>query len=110
VPEVALHDTAAGLFGVAGDDRWEQRAAQSLAEDLSRAHHRIAALVAVSTESPTAVSARALLESRARDLDRFLRLMDEVRSDDEETTLSGLSVAIRELARLAEKVAHVPEN
>jgi glutamate dehydrogenase len=91
------------VFGVANDDRWEQRAAQALAEDLSRAHHRIAALVALSTEAPTAVSARDLLRSRADELDRFRALIADVR-EDEEVSLSGLSVAIREVARLAEKV------
>ena len=29
------------IFGSAGEDRWEQRAAQALAEDLSRAHYRL---------------------------------------------------------------------
>jgi glutamate dehydrogenase len=95
-------------FGVANDDRWEQRAAQALAEDLSRAHHRIAALVAVSTEAPTAVSARELLRSRADELDRFRALVADVR-EEENVSLSGLSVAIREVSRLAEKVSLTPQ-
>ncbi len=96
------------VFGVAHDDRWEQRAAHALAEDLSRAHHRIAALVAVSSEAPTAVSARDLLRSRAAELERFHALLADVR-EEEEVTLSALSVAIREVSRLADKVTREPD-
>jgi len=95
------------VFGVANDDRWEQRAAHALAEDLSRAHHRIAALVAISTEAPTAVSARDLLQSRSDEFDRFRGLVADIREEDE-VSLSGLSVAIREVSRLAERVAGAP--
>ena len=95
------------MFGVANDDRWEQRAAHALAEDLSRAHHRIAALVAISTEAPTAVSARDLLRSRSDEFDGFRGLVSDIREGDE-VSLSGLSVAIREVSRLAERVARAP--
>lgn len=95
------------VFGVARDDRWEQRAAQALAEDLSRAHHQIAALVAVSAEAPTAVSARELLRSRGAELVRFHELISDIR-EEEQVSLSGLSVAVREISRLAEKVTGTP--
>ncbi len=89
----------------AEDDRWEQRAAQALVEDLTRAHHRLVSQVMRERAAGVDVgeSARRLLEQRRKDVDRFRRLLDEVRAE-EGMTLAGLSVAVREITLLSERV------
>ena len=82
----------------AGDGYWEQRAAQALAEDLSRVHRKLvtAALANGSTEG--------LLDTARREVDRFQDIVDELRTEGA-GGLAGASVAVRELAALAERLA-----
>lgn len=93
------------IFRSAGDDRWEQRAAQALADDLTRAHHRMVSQVMRERVAGADVgdAAQRLLEERRRDVERFRRLLDEVRAG-ERVTLPGLSVAVREITMLSERV------
>ncbi len=93
------------IFESAEDDRWEQRAAQALADDLSRAHHRMVAQVMRKRDGGPDVgeAATRLLEHRARDVERFRRLLEEIRAEDV-MTLSGFSVAVREMTVLSEKM------
>ncbi len=91
------------VYDAAEDDRWEQRAAQALADDLNRAHHRLVARVMADRDGapdPSEAAAR-LLEHRERSVQRFRQLLDEVRAE-EAISLSGLSVAVREITRLSE--------
>jgi glutamate dehydrogenase len=96
------------IFQAAQIDRWEQRAAQALADDLSRAHHRLVAQVMRSGGAGPDVGETALrlLEHRQRELDRYRRLLDEIRGEGR-MTLSGLSVAVREMSLFAERTATV---
>jgi glutamate dehydrogenase len=82
------------ILGSAGDDRWEHRAAQSLAEDLSRAHH---SLTRRALESPGEDGG---IDTSTRDFARFRDLMDEIRAE-EGVSISGLAVAVREITRAA---------
>jgi glutamate dehydrogenase len=93
------------IFASAQDDRWEQRAAQALADDLTRAHHRMVSQVMRERVAGVDVDTAAtrILEERRRDVERFQRLLDEIRADDS-TGLSGLSVAVREMTVLSERV------
>ncbi|MEQ9569133.1 MAG: NAD-glutamate dehydrogenase, partial [Longimicrobiales bacterium] len=93
------------IFASAEDDRWEQRAAQALADDLTRAHHRMVSQVMRERVAGADVgdTAQRLIEERRRDVERFRRLLDEVRAEDQ-ITLSGLSVAVREIMMLSERV------
>ncbi|MGD2070463.1 MAG: NAD-glutamate dehydrogenase, partial [Gemmatimonadota bacterium] len=96
----------ASIFDAAGDDRWEQRAAQALADDLTRAHHRV--LVQVMEHLPGAEdvgrTAEALMESRGREVARYRALVEELMAEGESTSLSALSVAVREITVLAERL------
>ncbi len=93
------------IFASADDDRWEQRAAQALADDLTRAHHRMVSQVMRERVAGVDVgdAAQRLLEERRRDVERFRRLLDEIRMENE-ISLSGLSVAVREITVLSERV------
>ena len=93
------------VFASAQDDRWEQRAAQALADDLTRAHHRMVSQVMRERVAGADIgeAANRLIVERKRDVDRFRRLLDEVRAEDE-ISLSGLSVAVREITVLSERV------
>jgi glutamate dehydrogenase len=85
------------IFGSASEDRWEQRAAQALAADLSRAHFSLTRrLVATGAGS-------GALDPGSGELGRFQELMEEIRSE-EGMSVSGLSVAVREIALIAERV------
>jgi glutamate dehydrogenase len=91
------------VYDAAEDDRWEQRAAQALADDLNRAHHKLVAQVMTGRDDVPDVgeAATRLLEHRERSVERFRRLLDEIQSE-ETMSLSGLSVAVREITRLSE--------
>jgi glutamate dehydrogenase len=90
------------IFDVAEDDRWEQRAAQALMEDLNRAHHRMAARVMVVRRSSEDVDAAVeeLQRSISREWARYAELVEEVRSE-EYLSLAGLSAVVREATVLA---------
>ena len=84
------------IFGSAAEDRWEQRAAQALAADLSRAHFSLTRRLVGSGDGNGA------LEPSAGEYGRFQELMEEVRAE-ESMSVSGLSVAVREIALIAER-------
>jgi glutamate dehydrogenase len=90
------------IFDTAEEDRWEQRAAQALADDLSRAHHKLVARVMLSRNGADIDSATTrLIQSREREVARYRALLDEIRAEPA-MSLSGLSVAVREIAILSE--------
>lgn len=93
------------LFGAAADDRWEQRAAQVLADDLTWAHQRIAAWVMGQQDSLGSLdeAMNELTRSRGRELQRLHELLEEVRGQ-EQISLMALSVVVRELIFLAERL------
>lgn len=97
------------IFASAADDRWEQRAAQALADDLTRAHHRLVSQVMREKVAglDAGDAAQRLIQERRRDVERFRQLLDEIRADDE-ISLSGLSVAVREITALSDRV-NLPE-
>jgi len=88
----------------ASDDRWEQRAAAALAGDLTRAHHRICAYVLRHTggSADLGEAAARLVERRRREMDRLRKLLEEIRTE-QAMSLAGLSVAVREIAALADR-------
>ena len=88
------------LSEAARENRWDQRAAQALIDDLNRAHHELATQ-AVRWDSGLDGSGNgALLSPRSRKMVRFTALLDDIR-DDDPVSLSGLSVAVREVTLLA---------
>jgi glutamate dehydrogenase len=91
------------IFDSARDDRWEQRAAQALVADLSRAHHKLVAQVMKSRGGAKSAdqAADAVIQSRAADVGRFPSLLQELQSEPK-MSLSGLSVAVREISLLSE--------
>jgi len=93
------------IFEAAGDDRWEQRATQALAADLTRAHHRVLVTVmeAWGGEGEIAQVVDDLLESPEREVERYRTLLKEIQGEPT-MTLSGLSVAAREMTVLAESL------
>ena len=82
------------IFGSTAEDRWEQRAAQALAEDLSRAHCNLTRRALESSGENGGV------DTNATDFTRFHDLMEEIRAEDA-LSLSGLAVAVREVTRIA---------
>ena len=93
------------IFEIAEDDRWEQRAALALSDDLSRAHHELVAQVlrtrtlVPNIDRPT----DHVMGSRKDDVARFQSLLQEIQGD-QAMSLSGLSVAVREIGWLAERM------
>ncbi len=89
------------IFEVARDDRWEQRAANLLADDLGRAHRRLTERIVDSNDGEGSVE-RLLEGFRSRygtELASYRALLDEVRSDDG-SSLAALSVVGRELSEM----------
>ncbi len=93
-------------YAGAGDDQWEQRAAQVLSDDLSLAHRRISVgmmrrlgddLDSDGGEAPDFVAAL-----RPREIDRFRGIVDELRTEDG-IGLAAVSVATRELSGIADR-------
>jgi glutamate dehydrogenase len=86
------------IFAAAGDDRWEQRAARVLDEDLSRAHRSttIALLSAGGEDEPLDALQEKMISSRAVDLQGYHRLLEDI-GTDEAPTLASMMVALREL-------------
>ena len=82
------------IFGSAGEDRWEQRAAQALAEDLSRAHYSLTRRGLKASEEGGGI------DTTTSDFVRFGDLLEEIRSEDV-VSISGLTVAVREITRRA---------
>ncbi len=84
------------IFGSASEDRWEQRAVLAMAADLSRAHSSLTRL-AIASEDGGAPG------PPAAEYGRFRKLMEEIRAE-ESMSVSGLSVAVREISGMAERV------
>ena len=82
------------IFGSAGEDRWEQRAAQALDEDLSRAHYRLTRRALKSSGEDGGI------DTGTSEFARFRDLMEEIRAEDA-ISISGLAVAVREITRRA---------
>ena len=93
------------IFEAAGDDRWEQRAALALADDLSRAHHRLVAQVMRGRAGASDIDGAAdlLIESRRQEVTRFQALLQEIQAE-QTMSLSGVSVAVREIAWLSDRM------
>jgi glutamate dehydrogenase len=93
------------ILGSAKDDRWEQRAAQALIADLGRAHHKLVARVMRGRDGSASIdqAAERLISTRASEVGRFQTLLQEIQSEPT-MTLSGLSVAVREIALLSDRL------
>jgi len=93
-------------FEAAGDDHWEQRAAQALSEDLFRAHRRLVISAVDAAGSPDGVGDKgsALLGSRSRHLMHFRDVLEELKAE-EAPGLAAISVAVRELSAVADRSA-----
>lgn len=91
-------------FASAGDDQWEQRAAQVLSEDLSRAHRRlvIAAMGALKAGGTVEAATQSLMRTHARRFERFQGIVAELKAEGP-VGFAAVSVAVRELAGLAER-------
>ena len=79
------------IFGSAGEDRWEQRAAQALAEDLSRAHYSL------TRQALNASGENGGIDTNTSEFKRFRDLMEEIRAEPT-VSVAGLSVAVREIS------------
>jgi len=93
-------------FASAGDDSWEQRAAQLLTEDLSRAHRRLVLGVLAGQgedDDPTTATQRLIAE-RIKEVERYREVLEEIKAE-EETGLAAATVAVRELSSLSERVS-----
>ena len=91
----------------ARDERWEQRAARALNDDLTRAHHRIAnfsAAAAAGRDAQPGGVAHVLTALRSREVAYFGELLTELRAETT-LTLSGLAVAVRAIMVLSERTA-----
>jgi glutamate dehydrogenase len=92
-------------FAAAAGGQWEQRAAQVLSDDLSRAHRKLVVGVvgdpraAAGEPDSSAYTARL----RPRDVERFRGIVTELKGDDS-VGLPALSVAVRELSTLADRI------
>jgi glutamate dehydrogenase len=93
------------IAATASEDRWEQRAALALGDDLTRIHHRIVSHVVDRMDGGARVSQAIgeLLVERARDVERVRALLTEI-DVEEDVTLSALSVAVRELGVVADRI------
>jgi glutamate dehydrogenase len=86
------------LFVAAGENRWDQRAARVVDEDLGRAHRTMTAqlLAAGEPDEPLEQLLDRVTAARADQLHDFRALLEEIVSEDR-PTLSGMLVVIREL-------------
>ena len=82
------------IQGWAGQGRWEQRAAQALAGDLSRAHYSL------TRRALKASDGNGGIDTSTSDFARFRDLMAEIRAEDA-VSISGLAVAVGEVTRRA---------
>src|SRR5690606_9882210 len=86
------------IFAAAGESRWDQRVAQSLDEDLGRAH-RALTTEAVTSGSDDEAADDLIGRVAARHapmLDAYRALLDDIASDDR-PSLTALIIAVREL-------------
>jgi glutamate dehydrogenase len=95
-------------FAAAGDDQWEQRAAQALSDDLSRAHRKIVVGLLRRTlgdvdEGSDAQAPDFMAVLRQREVERFRSIVEELQAE-ESIGLAAMSVAIRELGSVADRL------
>jgi NAD-specific glutamate dehydrogenase len=89
------------IFDAAGDDRWERRSAQALADDLTRAHHRLVVRVMAAGDGEPRPD--EIVRADADLMGRFRDLLEEIEAEPA-LDLPALSVAVRELNVLCERV------
>ena len=96
-------------FAAAGDDQWEQRAAQVLSDDLSRAHRRVSAgLLRRAAEKESGIAEHDYLTLlKPREVERFQGILGELKEEDT-VGLAAVSVATRELSGLSDKLSRRP--
>ncbi len=82
------------VFGSAAGDRWEQQAAQALAEDLSRAHYSLTRRVLELSGETEGI------DTNTSEFARFRDLMEEIRAEDT-VSISALAVAVRKVTGMA---------
>ncbi len=94
------------IFQAAGDDRWEQRAAQALSDDLTRVHQRVVAAIMRERAAMPSVDAAVdhILTRHSEGLGRYEELLAEIEGDGE-AHLPGFTVLLRELGALTERMA-----
>jgi glutamate dehydrogenase len=105
-------------FAAAGDDQWEQRAAQVISDDLSRAHRKVAVGLmrraaeggADAAEEPASAEASPdfLAALKKREVERFREIVAELQQEDA-IGLPAMSVVTRELADVSERLWRPPE-
>ena len=88
---------ADSIEAAASDDKWEQRWALALVSDLGAIRRRLTE--GILAQGPAADGIDVSGAPGRRRLQRFRRIVDEIEGDDE-ITLAGLAVAIREIRRL----------
>jgi len=97
------------VFASAREGPWEYRAAQAMAEDLSRAHRRIVArvLAAFGGDGSTEIGARLMSLFPTSDVEAFGEMLAQLREEDA-PGLAAMSVATRELSGLADRLGQGP--
>lgn len=93
------------IHAAPGDDRWEQRIAQGLLEDLTRAHHRmtVALMSRAAGGEDVEAGSDALVEEWGPELERFQALVGELR-EEERPGIAAVAVAVRELGRMVTRL------
>jgi NAD-specific glutamate dehydrogenase len=89
------------IIASAGENRWDQRAAQVLVDELGRAHRRLAAAVIMAGEpdEPVEDLLERTCDRNERALSAFRQTVEDMAAD-ERPTLSALIIVMRELAAL----------
>ncbi len=94
-------------FAAARDDQWEQRAAQALSDDISRAHRNVAVglMHRVAELEPDEDALYDVLSVlKEREAERYRDIVGELQQD-ETLGLAAISVTTRELGRMADRLA-----
>ena len=93
------------VLDAAGEDRWDQRAAVALVDDLGRAHRALTAMIIERGRGKDTVEEmiEAFWEANGHPAGSFGELLEEIRAEDR-PSLSALTVAVRELASIAARV------
>ena len=93
------------ILASASEDRWDQRAAMALVSDLTRAHHRMVSKLMESepADEEVTTAAASLVELRSREVERIRKLLEEIQAE-EDLSLAGVSVAVREMSVLADRI------
>ena len=91
------------ILEVVHNNRWEERAANTLLEDLNR--H----LYSLTRTKLLALQKENNINIYSRDYRLFGSLIDDMKSEDS-VSVAGLSVAVRQMSLLAEKVRQEIES